>query len=88
MAIWQWGLLLLAVVWALQSYGVWLQMRHYSDVFKGIVHNYTRNPERRFSFRLGIDPAADLTLACETGIRDGPSQSAQRSADLRVGPGA
>ncbi|MAW86184.1 MAG: mechanosensitive ion channel protein MscS [Phyllobacteriaceae bacterium] len=40
-----------------------------SDVFKGIVHNYTRNPERRFSFRLGIDPAADLTLARETGIR-------------------
>ncbi|MEQ9247715.1 MAG: transcriptional regulator GutM [Nitratireductor sp.] len=41
MAIWQWGLLLLAVVWALQSYGVWLQMRHYSDVFKGITQKYT-----------------------------------------------
>ena len=40
-----------------------------SDVFKGIVHNYTRNPERRFAFRLGIDPAADLTRARETGIR-------------------
>ncbi|TGT78992.1 transcriptional regulator, partial [Mesorhizobium sp. M5C.F.Ca.ET.164.01.1.1] len=31
MAIWQWALLLLFVVWALQSLGVWLQMRHYSD---------------------------------------------------------
>lgn len=40
MAIWQWGLLLLAVVWALQSLGVWLQMRHYSDVFKGITEKY------------------------------------------------
>lgn len=41
MALWQWGLLLLAVVWALQSYGVWLQMRHYSDVFKGITQKFT-----------------------------------------------
>lgn len=40
MAIWQWGLLLLAVVWALQSLGVWLQMRHYADVFKGITNRY------------------------------------------------
>ncbi|ODT02557.1 MAG: transcriptional regulator [Mesorhizobium sp. SCN 65-20] len=40
MAIWQWGLLLLAVVWALQSLGVWMQMRHYSDVFKGITEKY------------------------------------------------
>lgn len=40
MAIWQWGLLLLAAVWALQSLGVWLQMRHYSDVLKGITDNF------------------------------------------------
>ncbi|WP_048644751.1 transcriptional regulator GutM [Nitratireductor soli] len=40
MALWQWGLLLLALVWALQSYGVWLQMRHYSDVFKGITQKF------------------------------------------------
>ncbi|WP_378941781.1 transcriptional regulator GutM [Mesorhizobium sp. ANAO-SY3R2] len=40
MAIWQWGLLLLGCVWALQSLGVWLQMRHYSDVFKGITSKY------------------------------------------------
>ncbi|EXL01648.1 transcriptional regulator GutM [Aquamicrobium defluvii] len=40
MAIWQWALLLLAVVWALQALGVWLQMRHYTDVFKGITNKY------------------------------------------------
>ena len=40
MAIWQWALLLLAVVWALQSLGVWLQMRHYSDVFQGITNRF------------------------------------------------
>lgn len=40
MAIWQWGLLLLAGVWALQALGVWLQMQHYSGVFKGITEKY------------------------------------------------
>lgn len=40
MAMWQWGLLLLAIVWALQSLGVWMQMRHYADVFKGIGNRY------------------------------------------------
>ncbi len=40
MAIWQWALLLLAAVWALQALGVWLQMRHYGDVFKGITEKY------------------------------------------------
>lgn len=40
MAIWQWGLLGLGVVWALQALGVWLQMRHYTDVFKGITSKY------------------------------------------------
>jgi glucitol operon activator protein len=42
MAIWQWAILLLAIVWALQSLGVWLQMRHYSDVMKGITDNYSQ----------------------------------------------
>ncbi|RCS23898.1 transcriptional regulator [Phyllobacterium salinisoli] len=41
MAIWQWGLLALGAVWALQSLGVWLQMRHYSDVFKGVTAKYS-----------------------------------------------
>lgn len=40
MAIWQWGLLLLAAVWALQALGVWMQMQHYSGVFKGITEKY------------------------------------------------
>ncbi|MGY6548901.1 MAG: transcriptional regulator GutM [Roseinatronobacter sp.] len=40
MALWQWGLLLLAVVWALQAAGVWMQMQHYTSVFKGISDKY------------------------------------------------
>ena len=40
MAIWQWGLLALFCVWALQSLGVWLQMRHYTDVFKGVTNQF------------------------------------------------
>ncbi|KQZ30631.1 transcriptional regulator [Mesorhizobium sp. Root552] len=40
MAIWQWALLLLALVWGLQALGVWMQMRHYTDVFKGITEKY------------------------------------------------
>src|ERR1041384_955002 len=40
MAIWQWGLLALFCVWALQSLGVWLQMRHYTDVFKGVTSQF------------------------------------------------
>jgi glucitol operon activator protein len=41
MAMWQWGLLALGFLWALQSLGVWYQMRHYSDVLKGITSKYT-----------------------------------------------
>ncbi|WP_163270621.1 transcriptional regulator GutM [Chelativorans alearense] len=41
MAIWQWAILALAAVWALQSFGVWLQMRHYTDVMKGISNKYS-----------------------------------------------
>ena len=40
MAIWQWGLLALFCVWALQSLGVWLQMRHYTDIFKGLTNQF------------------------------------------------
>jgi glucitol operon activator protein len=38
--MWQWGLLALGVLWALQSLGVWYQMRHYGDVMKGITSKY------------------------------------------------
>lgn len=40
MAMWQWGLVALGILWALQSLGVWYQMRHYSDVMKGITSKY------------------------------------------------
>lgn len=40
MAIWQWALLCLVAAWLIQSVGVWMQMRHYSDVFKGITQKY------------------------------------------------
>jgi len=40
MAIWQWALLALALLWGLQSLGVWFQMRHYGDVMKGITAKY------------------------------------------------
>lgn len=40
MVMWQWGLLALGVLWALQSLGVWYQMRHYADVMKGITSKY------------------------------------------------
>lgn len=40
MVIWQWALLALGGVWLLQVVGVWLQMRHYTDVFKGITNKY------------------------------------------------
>ncbi len=41
MAIWQWALLALAALWAVQSLGVWFQMRHYSDVMKGVTSRYS-----------------------------------------------
>jgi glucitol operon activator protein len=40
MALWQWGLLALFCVWALQSLGVWLQMRHYTEVFRGLTEQF------------------------------------------------
>lgn len=41
-----------------------------SQVFKAVILNYTRNPQRRFEFQLGIDadddPRAAMTLGQET----------------------
>lgn len=54
MAIWQWELLALGVLWTLQSLGAWYQMTHYNDVMKGITSKYcqgyvvTGNVRRRF----------------------------------------
>ncbi|GIT90482.1 mechanosensitive ion channel protein MscS [Jannaschia pagri] len=39
-----------------------------ATVFKSKIINYTRNAERRFSFVLGIDPAADLSAARRIGL--------------------
>ncbi|MEE4208204.1 MAG: mechanosensitive ion channel domain-containing protein [Parvularcula sp.] len=56
-----------------------------AQVFKAIITNYTRNPERRISFTLGIDAADDPRAAMDAGlaklaglpfILDDPSQQA------------
>jgi len=38
-------------------------------VFKAVILNYTRNPERRFDFVLGVDPEDDPLSALETGLK-------------------
>ena len=37
-------------------------------VFKAEIINYTRNPERRFEFRLGVNADANLKAALSTGL--------------------
>ena len=32
-------------------------------VFKAVIMNYTRNPQRRFQFDIGVDSAQDLKVA-------------------------
>lgn len=39
-----------------------------ATVFKGIVVNYTRNPDRRFDFTLGVDADASLKDAVALGL--------------------
>ncbi len=39
-----------------------------ATVFKAVILNYTRNPERRFDFELGVDADDDPIAAIETGI--------------------
>lgn len=39
-----------------------------SDVFKAVILNYTRNPERRFTFNLGVDANDDPLAAISTGV--------------------
>ncbi|WP_279606774.1 mechanosensitive ion channel family protein [Sphingobium yanoikuyae] len=39
-----------------------------STVFKAVILNYTRNPERRFEFDLGIDAADDPVRGMSTGL--------------------
>ena len=37
-------------------------------VFKAVILNYSRNPERRFEFELGVDADDDPVAAMETGL--------------------
>ncbi|WP_300391198.1 mechanosensitive ion channel family protein [Henriciella sp.] len=39
-----------------------------STVFKAVILNYTRNPERRFQFTLGVDAEDDPVAAMATGL--------------------
>ncbi|RMH49359.1 MAG: BON domain-containing protein [Alphaproteobacteria bacterium] len=39
-----------------------------ATVFKGRIVNYTRDPQRRFSFTLGVDAESDLAAALATGV--------------------
>ena len=38
-----------------------------STVFKAVIVNFTRNPQRRFDFTLGVDPDDDASAAAELG---------------------
>ncbi len=40
-----------------------------AEVFKATILNYSRNPERRFSFELGVDADDDPLAAIETGVQ-------------------
>ncbi len=39
-----------------------------STVFKAVILNYTRNPERRFAFKLGVDADDDPLAAMQAGV--------------------
>lgn len=39
-----------------------------AQVFKAVILNYTRNPERRFQFELGVDAADDPVAAMRIGL--------------------
>ncbi|MEM7701762.1 MAG: mechanosensitive ion channel family protein [Pseudomonadota bacterium] len=39
-----------------------------ADVYKGVILNYSRNPERRFDFTLGVDAEDDPASGMETGV--------------------
>lgn len=40
-----------------------------ATVFKAVILNYSRNPERRFQFELGVDAEDDPLAAMETGLK-------------------
>ena len=40
MPIWQWAILFWAILWGLQSVGVWMQMRVYADLLKDLRQQF------------------------------------------------
>lgn len=40
-----------------------------ATVFKAVITNYTRNPERRFTFDLGVDAVSDLEAVRALGLK-------------------
>jgi small-conductance mechanosensitive channel len=40
-----------------------------ATVFKSVIQNFTRNPQRRFDFTVGVAPDTDLADALDIGIR-------------------
>lgn len=66
-----------------------------ADVFKGVVVNYTRSPERRFEFTLGVAADCNLKQAVDVGVaalehlpfvlrRPGPAGTVQDVGDSNV----
>lgn len=58
-----------------------------STVFKGIILNYSTNPERRFEFLLGVDADDDPLAAIQVGlnaINQHPSILAEPKADALI----
>ena len=60
-----------------------------ATVFKGVIVNYTRKPQRRFDFTVGVDTGADLldaqqlaveTLRAANGVLDDPPPASQIQA--------
>lgn len=39
-----------------------------SEVFKGVILNYTKNPERRFTFKIGVDANNDPLAGIKVGL--------------------
>ena len=54
------------VLMTLDGNHVWIPN---ATVFKGIIENYSRNPERRFDFEVGVGVDADLAQARRLAVR-------------------
>src|SRR3546814_979689 len=54
-----------------------------STVFKAVILNYTRNPERRFDFELGIDANDDPVDGMAVGLRAIRARSEEHTSELQ-----